>query len=148
MRLALAFLALSAFSIPALAGTDYPLTVENCGLTLTFDGPPQRVVAIKSTAAELLLALGAVLALPVVTAGKGVDVLVAATRALALATPPTRHQIGDARFLIRERRLKLRDRHLRNGLGLFGAGHDYHSRCENEYAPSEAFCQVRDNRPL
>lgn len=58
MQLALAFLALSAFSTPALAGTDYPLTVENCGLTLTFDGPPQRVVAIKSTAAELLLALG------------------------------------------------------------------------------------------
>ncbi|WP_425033539.1 putative F420-0 ABC transporter substrate-binding protein [Pelagibacterium sp.] len=47
----------SALSTPAHA-TDYPLTIENCGATITFDAPPERVVTIKSTATELLLALG------------------------------------------------------------------------------------------
>ena len=46
-----------ALSTPALA-TDYPLTIENCGTSVTFDAPPGRVVTIKSTATELLLALG------------------------------------------------------------------------------------------
>jgi iron complex transport system substrate-binding protein len=46
-----------ALSTPALA-TNYPLTLENCGTTVTFDAPPERVVTIKSTATELLLALG------------------------------------------------------------------------------------------
>ena len=43
---------------PALAQTDYPLTVENCGTQVVFPAAPRRVVAIKSSAAELLLALG------------------------------------------------------------------------------------------
>ena len=51
------FLVAAALSTPALA-TDYPLTIENCGTTVTFDAPPERVVTIKSTATELLLALG------------------------------------------------------------------------------------------
>jgi iron complex transport system substrate-binding protein len=53
----LALTAAGLLAAPALA-TDYPLTLDNCGMTLTFDGPPQRAVAIKSTAAELLLSLG------------------------------------------------------------------------------------------
>ena len=43
--------------IPAFA-TDYPLTVQNCGVAVTFDKAPERVVTIKSTATELLLSLG------------------------------------------------------------------------------------------
>lgn len=53
----LAVLTAGVFAAPALA-TDYPLTLDNCGMSLTFAAPPQRVVAIKSTAAELLLSLG------------------------------------------------------------------------------------------
>jgi iron complex transport system substrate-binding protein len=36
----------------------YPQTIDNCGFELTVDGPPQRVVTIKSTTTELMLALG------------------------------------------------------------------------------------------
>ncbi|WP_205314667.1 putative F420-0 ABC transporter substrate-binding protein [Nocardioides houyundeii] len=43
-------------SASAVAG--YPVTVRNCGTEVTFDEPPQRVVTIKSTSTELLLALG------------------------------------------------------------------------------------------
>ena len=53
----LAVAAAGLFSAPAWA-TDYPLTIDNCGVALTFEKSPQRVVAIKSTAAEMLLALG------------------------------------------------------------------------------------------
>jgi iron complex transport system substrate-binding protein len=42
----------------ALGQTSYPLTVENCGFTLELNEAPQRVVTIKSTATEMLLALG------------------------------------------------------------------------------------------
>jgi len=42
---------------PALAA-NYPLQLDNCGFGLTIEAPPQRVVAIKSSAAELLLSLG------------------------------------------------------------------------------------------
>ena len=59
-RLPLAFgLAFLAFSAShALAQTSYPLTIDNCGVAVTFPSAPQRVVTIKSTATELLLALG------------------------------------------------------------------------------------------
>src|SRR5690606_30507889 len=40
-------------------GTAYPLTVETCGVASTLAGPPERIVAIKSSAAEMVLALGA-----------------------------------------------------------------------------------------
>lgn len=36
----------------------FPLTVDNCGFQVTLDEPPQRVVTIKSSATEMLLALG------------------------------------------------------------------------------------------
>jgi iron complex transport system substrate-binding protein len=58
MRLiALAFAALVAAS-PAAAATSYPLTIDNCGVAVTFAKAPERVVTIKSTATELLLSLG------------------------------------------------------------------------------------------
>jgi iron complex transport system substrate-binding protein len=35
-----------------------PVTVDNCGTEVTFDSAPERVVTIKSTSTEMLLALG------------------------------------------------------------------------------------------
>ncbi len=54
----LASLAVSLLALPAHAATSYPLTLENCGISITLDAAPERVVAIKSTATELLLSLG------------------------------------------------------------------------------------------
>jgi iron complex transport system substrate-binding protein len=48
--------AASATTPPADGG--FPLTVDNCGVEVTVPEPPQRVVTIKSTATEMLLALG------------------------------------------------------------------------------------------
>lgn len=36
----------------------YPLTIDNCGTSVTFDKAPERVLAIKSTSIEMMLALG------------------------------------------------------------------------------------------
>lgn len=36
----------------------YPVTIDNCGFELTVTASPQRVITIKSTSTELLLALG------------------------------------------------------------------------------------------
>lgn len=36
----------------------FPVTVDNCGVEVTLDAPPERVVTIKSSATEMLLALG------------------------------------------------------------------------------------------
>ena len=55
--LAVAAILALAPAIPAQAA-DYPLTIENCGTSVTFPAPPERVVTIKSTATEMLLALG------------------------------------------------------------------------------------------
>jgi iron complex transport system substrate-binding protein len=52
---------LAACSTPAPVATDPPVGVvrfENCGLPVTFTTPPGRVVTIKSTSTEMLLALG------------------------------------------------------------------------------------------
>lgn len=38
--------------------TRYPLTIENCGQTVTFDRAPKRVVALGQTQTEILYALG------------------------------------------------------------------------------------------
>jgi iron complex transport system substrate-binding protein len=38
--------------------TEYPLTLDDCGFEATFDAAPQRVVTIKSSTTEMLLALG------------------------------------------------------------------------------------------
>ncbi|TFC89308.1 putative F420-0 ABC transporter substrate-binding protein [Cryobacterium sp. TmT2-59] len=42
----------------ANAGTGYPVTVSNCGTEVTVTAAPERIVTIKSSATELLLALG------------------------------------------------------------------------------------------
>ena len=55
------FLGLAVLAISpghALAQTQYPLTIDNCGFAVTLPAAPQRVVTIKSTATEMLLALG------------------------------------------------------------------------------------------
>jgi iron complex transport system substrate-binding protein len=40
------------------AASGYPLTLDNCGTEVTFEQAPERVVTIKSSTLELLLALG------------------------------------------------------------------------------------------
>ncbi|MFE7406728.1 putative F420-0 ABC transporter substrate-binding protein [Isoptericola sp. NPDC057559] len=40
------------------AGTSYPLSLDNCDTRTTVDAAPQRVVTIKSSTTEMLLALG------------------------------------------------------------------------------------------
>lgn len=40
------------------AGSQYPLTVDNCGTAVTFAAAPERVLAVKSTSIEMMLALG------------------------------------------------------------------------------------------
>ena len=40
------------------AATGYPLTIDNCGTEVTFDAAPERVVTVKSSTYELMLALG------------------------------------------------------------------------------------------
>lgn len=36
----------------------YPLNIDNCGTSITFEAAPERVLAIKSTSIEMMLALG------------------------------------------------------------------------------------------
>lgn len=49
----------SLLAAPAvLAGTEYPLTLDNCGVSLSLPAAPERIVAIRSTSTEMLLALG------------------------------------------------------------------------------------------
>src|SRR5687768_17254613 len=44
---------------PSLAASaDFPLTVDNCGFEVTLEAAPQRILTIKSSTTELLLALG------------------------------------------------------------------------------------------
>lgn len=43
---------------PAAPGTFTPVTLDNCGTEVTVEAPPERVVTVKSTATEMLLALG------------------------------------------------------------------------------------------
>src|SRR5690625_4558544 len=38
--------------------TSAPLVLDNCGMDVTIEEPPSRVVTIKSTSTELMLALG------------------------------------------------------------------------------------------
>lgn len=38
--------------------TQYPLTIENCGVSVRFDGPPQRAVSLYQASTEILLSLG------------------------------------------------------------------------------------------
>lgn len=43
---------------PSASASVYPLTIDNCGTEVTFDSAPERVLTIKSTSTEMLLALG------------------------------------------------------------------------------------------
>jgi iron complex transport system substrate-binding protein len=44
---------------PAAAGhTNYPLTLQNCGVSVTFDKPPHRAVSLYQASTEILLSLG------------------------------------------------------------------------------------------
>lgn len=48
----------SASPTPEEQRTGYPLTVDNCGTDVTFESAPERVVTIKSSTTETMLALG------------------------------------------------------------------------------------------
>lgn len=43
---------------PTSEGSTYPVTIENCGRTLTFDSAPERVVSLWQAPTEMMLALG------------------------------------------------------------------------------------------
>lgn len=38
--------------------SSFPVTIENCGITTTYDAPPQRAVTMNQAATEIMLALG------------------------------------------------------------------------------------------
>ena len=42
----------------AEAAPGYPVSVENCGRTVTFDSAPERVVSLWQAPTEMMLALG------------------------------------------------------------------------------------------
>lgn len=61
LPLLLAVLAACSVAAPAAEpppASYRPVTLDNCGTEVTVERPPERVVAIKSTAIEMLLALG------------------------------------------------------------------------------------------
>ncbi len=59
-RFAFLSIAIALAPIPAAAAgpTQYPLTLENCGASVTFDKAPARTVAIGQSSTEILLSLG------------------------------------------------------------------------------------------
>jgi len=60
IRLSLAAaVAVAAFASPSLAdSTTYPLTLQNCGRSITFEKAPSRAVSIGQSNTEILLSLG------------------------------------------------------------------------------------------
>ncbi|WP_127105382.1 ABC transporter substrate-binding protein [Pararhodobacter zhoushanensis] len=54
----LAVAALASLTAAAQAQTVYPLTLENCGQTVTFSQAPQNAVALGQNSAEIMLLLG------------------------------------------------------------------------------------------
>ncbi len=54
----LALLAALLLAGPARAETHYPLTLQNCGNTLTFQSSPRRVVSLGQATTEVLFSLG------------------------------------------------------------------------------------------
>lgn len=48
----------SLLALPAMAGTDYPLQLSNCGVEVTFDAAPQSAVTVGQAATEILYSLG------------------------------------------------------------------------------------------
>ena len=52
-------IAMCAMATPTFAAsTTYPLTIENCGVEVTFDKAPERAVALGQNSAEIMLLLG------------------------------------------------------------------------------------------
>jgi iron complex transport system substrate-binding protein len=49
---------LSAVAAPAFAATQYPLTIENCGQSVTFEKAPAKIVSIGQGMTEILFSLG------------------------------------------------------------------------------------------
>ena len=56
--MAIAIAASTCLGSAARAQTDYPLTIENCGQSVTFEAPPQNAVALGQNSAEIMLMLG------------------------------------------------------------------------------------------
>lgn len=48
----------AASAAPGQGSTDYPVTIENCGVEVTVDAAPQRVVSLDQNSTEILLSLG------------------------------------------------------------------------------------------
>ncbi|MDM9625794.1 ABC transporter substrate-binding protein [Rhizobium sp. S152] len=48
----------AGLSAPAMAATQYPLTISNCGQTVTFDKAPAKIVSIGQGMTEILFSLG------------------------------------------------------------------------------------------
>src|SRR5699024_4655931 len=44
---------------PSSSAAGFPVTVASCGTETTLDAPPERIVTIKSSATEMVIALGA-----------------------------------------------------------------------------------------
>ena len=55
---ALAIVSLALVSLPSAHATDYPLKVQNCGYTLTFEKAPATVATVGQAGTEMLYALG------------------------------------------------------------------------------------------
>lgn len=53
-----AFLATTCLAAPALADTTYPLTLQNCGVEVTFEAAPDSAVTVGQAATEVLYSLG------------------------------------------------------------------------------------------
>lgn len=59
LRLCMASSMLSlCLGAPVLAGTSYPLTLQNCGVTLSFDKAPETVVTVGQATTEIFYSLG------------------------------------------------------------------------------------------
>ena len=56
--MAIAIASVACLGSAAQAETDYPLTIENCGQSVTFEKAPQNAVALGQNSAEIMLLLG------------------------------------------------------------------------------------------
>lgn len=56
--MAIAVAVSTCLGFAAQAQTDYPMTIENCGQSVTFEAPPQNAVALGQNSAEIMLMLG------------------------------------------------------------------------------------------
>ncbi|WP_256212432.1 ABC transporter substrate-binding protein [Loktanella sp. DSM 29012] len=58
MAITIAASTLFGHSAQAQAQANFPLTIENCGQSVTFEAPPQNAVALGQNSAEIMLMLG------------------------------------------------------------------------------------------